>query len=59
MKYDIDYNIPDDKALEECFTNADKLRQYLPNAPIEGLTESELDSILQKIMVTESNFDFS
>lgn len=48
MKYDISYNIPDDKKVEDCFTNANELKQYL-GKPIHGLTENGLDSLLQKI----------
>lgn len=46
MKYDIKYNTYDDLTVEECFTNADKLKKYQEK---ENLTSEELQEYLLTI----------
>ncbi len=46
MKYDIKYNTYNDLSVDECFTNADKLKKYPEK---ENLTREELEEYLVTI----------
>ena len=46
MKYDIKYNTFDDLPVEECFTNASKLKKYPEK---ENLSQKELEEYLVTI----------